>query len=171
MRIVRWLLGLCLALGLAASVQAAAPDPKKPIDFDRMMGRWYEVARTRNDRQRDCYAAWSQWTLDGSGKAKVANHCRKGSPTGRDDVVNASARLVDARRARIHMTFYFGAIGQEYWILDHADDYSWSIMATPGGNYVWIFSRKKNLSAGERDALVDRAVAFGYPKRKMDIGK
>jgi len=171
MRTLRAVLGLSLALGLAFAVQAAAPAPKKPIVFERMMGRWYEVARTRNDRQKDCYGAYADWKADGPGKAKVTNHCRKGSPTGPDDVKRATARLVDARTAKISMSFVFGAITQEYWILDHADDYSWSIMATPGGNYVWVFSRRKNLSEAERSSLVARARALGYPVSKMDIGK
>ena len=165
MRTVPAFLGLVLAFAVSLgvfAVQAAAPAPKKPIQFERMMGRWYEVARTPNDRQKGCFAAYADWKADGAGKAKVANHCRKGSPTGRDEVTNASARLVDARTAKIHMTFFFGAIGQEYWILDHADDYSWSIMATPGGNYVWIFHRQKTIPASLKAQLVAKVNAWGY---------
>ena len=171
MRTARAVLGLMLALGLAFAVQAAAPRPKKPIQFERMMGRWYEVARTRNDRQKDCYGAYADWKADGPGRAVVTNHCRKGSPTGPDDTNRAKAKLVDARAAKISMSFFFGAVQQEYWILDHADDYSWSIMATPGGNYVWVFSRQRNLPAGQRNALLERVRAFGYPLGKLEIGK
>ena len=101
----------------------------------------------------------------------MTNHCRKGSPTGPDEVYRTSAKLVDARKARISMAFFFGAVNQEYWILDHADDYSWSIMATPGGNYVWMFHRQKTLTANQRNALVERVRAFGYNMGKLEIGK
>ena len=163
------LAALGLSLVMASSAFAAAPAPKKPIQFDRMMGRWYEVARTANDRQKGCHSAYADWVKAGS-KVTVTNHCRKGSPTGPDNVFKATAKLVDAARARISMAFFLGAVNQEYWILDHADDYSWSIMATPGGNYVWIFSRQKTLPAAQRDALVARVKALGYPVGKLEIG-
>jgi apolipoprotein D and lipocalin family protein len=163
------LASLGLALMLATSASAAAPAPKKPIHFERMTGRWYEVARTRNDRQKDCHGAYADWVRAGA-KVVVTNHCRKGSPTGPDNVFKATARLVDAAKAKISMAFFLGAVNQEYWILDHADDYSWSIMATPGGNYVWVFSRQKTLPAAQRDALIARVRAFGYPVSKLEIG-
>jgi apolipoprotein D and lipocalin family protein len=159
-----------VAIVTATSVLAAAPAPKKPIQFERMTGRWYEVARTANDRQKDCHGAYADWVKAGE-KFTVTNHCRKGSATGPDNVFKATARLVDAARARISMAFFLGAVNQEYWILDHADDYSWSIMATPGGNYVWVFSRQKTLPASQRDALIARVKAFGYPVSKLEIGK
>lgn len=162
-------LGATVALIGAAAVQAAAPSPKKPIQFERMMGRWYEVARTANDRQRGCHGSYSDWTRGADGKVTVVNHCRKGSPTGPDTVFRSTARLVDAGKAKITMSFFLGAVSQEYWILDRADDYSWTIMGTPGGNYVWIFSRSRTLAAGQREALVRRARALGYPTGKLEI--
>jgi apolipoprotein D and lipocalin family protein len=159
-----------LAFLAATSVLAAAPAPKKPLAFERMSGRWYEVARTRNDRQKDCHGAYADWTRAGD-RFTVTNHCRKGSPNGPDNVFKATARLVDAARARISMGFFLGAVNQEYWILDHADDYSWSIMATPGGNYVWVFSRQRTVSAAQRDALIAKVRALGYPVSKLEIGQ
>ncbi|MBX7248456.1 MAG: lipocalin family protein [Caulobacteraceae bacterium] len=155
---------------LASSALALAPAPRKPIAFDRMMGRWYEVARTANDRQAGCHGAYSDWVRTGAGRATVTNHCHKGSPGGPDSVFRSTARLVDAARAQISMGFFLGAVNQEYWVLDHADDYSWSIMATPGGNYVWVFSRQKSLPAAQRDALVARVKAFGYPVSRLEVG-
>jgi len=33
--------------------------------------------------------------------------------------------------------FYFG----DYWVLDHAGDYSWSIVGEPSGRNLWLLSR------------------------------
>lgn len=163
------LAALGLTVALAFTAQAAAPAPKKPIQFDRMMGRWYEVARTANDRQRGCHGSYADWTRGGDGKVTVVNHCRKGSPTGPDSVFRSTARLIDAGKAKITMSFFLGAVSQEYWILDHADDYGWTIMGTPGGNYIWIFSRSTTLAPAQRDALVRRAKALGYPTSRLQI--
>ena len=163
---------LVLAAGLLAAPLAslATPQPARPVPTQLYSGRWYEVARTANDRQAGCHGAYSDWVRTGAGRATVTNHCHKGSPGGPDSVFRSTARLVDAARAQISMGFFLGAVNQEYWVLDHADDYSWSIMATPGGNYVWVFSRQKSLPAAQRDALVARVKAFGYPVSRLEVG-
>ena len=163
------LCALLLAAGLAGAADAAAPKPKKPIDIDRFLGRWHEIVRTPNDRQKGCHAAFGDWTRQRNGKIVVVNTCRKGSPTGPAEVTRASLTRVNEQRALIELNFFAGVIKQEYWILDRADDYSWAIMGTPGGNYVWIFSRKPNPSITERNRLIDRVRALGYNIDKLEV--
>lgn len=169
MRVNPVLIGLAVAALLGAAAEAAAPRPKKPIQMDRFMGRWYEVARTPNARQKGCFAASAYWAKDAKGRISVLNSCRKGSPTGREDTVRATVRRVDGPGAVIEMAFFGGVINQEYWILDRADDYQWAIMGTPGGNYVWAFSRKPNPTAAERSGLLRRVKALGYDVGKLEM--
>ena len=42
---------------LAGQATAAAPQPRKSIEISRFLGRWYEIARTPNVNQKDCFAA------------------------------------------------------------------------------------------------------------------
>ena len=55
-----------------------------------------------------------------------------------------------------------GLISQEYWILDHADDNRWLIMATANQRYVWLLSRAPALSAAERAQAVGRLQQLGF---------
>ncbi len=54
--------------------------------------------------------------------------------------------------------FYVG----DYWILDRADDYSWSIFGEPTGRYLWILTRKAKPSPELRRTLMERTHALGY---------
>jgi apolipoprotein D and lipocalin family protein len=47
-------------------------------------------------------------------------------------------------------------------VLDHADDYSWSIVGEPSGRYLWILTREARPAAAERKALIERARGLGY---------
>ncbi|HYE43741.1 MAG TPA: lipocalin family protein [Caulobacteraceae bacterium] len=160
---------LALALSLAGAGQAAAPAPKKPIAVERFLGRWYEVARTANARQKDCHAPIVQWSRAKDGKISVNNICHKGSPDGSPQSFKGTATVLDAARGRIQFSFLGGAIKQEYWILDRADDYSWAIMGTPGGNFVWAFSRKAALTDAEQKAMVARIKGLGYSVAKLEL--
>ena len=54
--------------------------------------------------------------------------------------------------------FYLG----NYWVLDHADDYSWSIVGEPSGRYLWILTRAELPDPILRAELVSRVAALGY---------
>ena len=54
--------------------------------------------------------------------------------------------------------FYIG----DYWILDHADDYSWSIVGELSGRLLWILTRESRPSAQIEGMLYQRAAELGY---------
>jgi apolipoprotein D and lipocalin family protein len=165
----RKILSLCLALMFcAAPALAAAPQPTNKVDLTKMSGRWYEVARFYNHRQKDCFAAAADWVRTGEGFS-VTNTCRQGAVTGPVKTVKASAKVVDpATNAKVKMTF-MRVIGQEYWILDRAPDHSWFILATPGGNFIWLFSRQAQMPAAARGAAVGRIKELGYDTAKLQF--
>ncbi|HEY9218227.1 MAG TPA: lipocalin family protein, partial [Phenylobacterium sp.] len=132
----------------------------------KMGGRWYEVARFYNKRQKDCFAAASEWVRTDGG-FRVTNICRKGAVTGPPETTKANAKVVDpATNAKIKMTF-LGLVSQEYWILDRAPDQSWFILATPGGNFVWLFSRQAQMPAAAKAQAIARIGALGYDTGKL----
>jgi apolipoprotein D and lipocalin family protein len=57
---------------------------------------------------------------------------------------------------------FFGPFFGDYWVLDHADDYAWSIVGEPSGRYLWILSRNATPTPAALAALKSRAAALGY---------
>jgi|SRR5215217_119376 len=155
-----------LATGTAAS--AAAPQPTKPVAASFYSGRWYEIARIPNAGQRDCQAPTTQFVGTGTAFA-VTQVCHKGSATGAAKTFNTKGRILpSSNNAKFEMSFLGGIKKQEYWVLDTAADGSWAIMATPGGNYVWLLSRKAVLPTAARDQIVARARTLGY-RQKLEF--
>jgi apolipoprotein D and lipocalin family protein len=166
-----------LAVALAAAVLAtpaatlaAAPQPRKPVEIASFMGRWYEQARTPNPNQKNCFAATMDWKEVGAGRYSVVQTCRKGSAGGATQTWTGSARVVDAKtRAKLNVGFFGGLVKQEYWVLDHADDYAWAIIGTPGGNYVWLLTRERTISSGRREELIGQVRSLGYDPGKLQF--
>jgi apolipoprotein D and lipocalin family protein len=73
------------------------------------------------------------------------------------------AKIVpDSGNAKLKLSFFGPFYIGDYWVLDRADDYTWSIVGEPGGRYLWILTRDAKPSADERKALFERARSLGY---------
>lgn len=160
---------LALAFAVATPALAAAPQPSKPVDPARYSGRWYELARLPNANQRDCQAPTYDWGRGSGSDLSITLTCRAGSPTGKASTRRARAAIIPgSQNAKLRVSFLGGVVKVEYRILDHAPDYSWVLMGTDGGNYLWVLSTRPNPPAGVRDAAVARAAALGYPTARFE---
>ena len=165
---MRILAALALSLALAVPALAAAPEPKKPVDPARFTGRWYEVARLPSPYQKDCFASTFDWARNKDGSLEVVVSCRVGSPTGKARVQRGKATVLDPQtNAKLRVSFMRGLATAEYRVLDRADDYSWVLLGTSGGTYMWVLSNRPKLSDELRRQAIARAASLGYAVNKL----
>lgn len=151
-------LGACVA---GPSGNPAPPQPAKSVELQRYLGRWYEVARYDMRFEKGCEGVTAEYSKRPDGLIRVLNTCRQGAVDGPVKTAEGKAKVVDtATNAKLKVSF-FGPFFGDYWVLDHADDYSWSIVGEGSGKYLWLLSRKLPTQA-DRDALTARAKALGY---------
>lgn len=143
------------------------PEPARAVELQRYLGRWYELARYEQGFQKDCDGVTADYALRSDGKISVINRCRK--PDGSLKQARGVAKLADsATNAKLKVSF-FGPFYGDYWVLDHADDYSWSIVGEPSGRYLWLLSREATPGQDQLDALIARARALGYDTSMLRI--
>ena len=139
---------------------ASVPEPAKSVDVRRYLGRWYEIARYEQRFERGCEGVTADYSLRTDGRIDVLNRCRKAS--GKIDTAGGIANVIDpVSNAKLKVSF-FGPFYGAYWVLDHADDYSWSIVGEPSGRYLWILARDANPDAVAKAQLIGRTRAMGY---------
>lgn len=155
---------IAAALILIPTSAWAAPEPVRPVDLERFMGRWYEILRTPNNHQRDCWAASQVWSRREDGRFTIRQTCHRGSRTGRLQTFDTTARVLNApQNTKFEASFFGGLIRQRYWVIDHADDYSWMIATTADGEFPALLSRSPTMPAGEIGRLRGRMQALGLP--------
>ena len=153
---------LALVCATSASALAQTAVASKPIDPQRYLGRWFEVARIPNAFQKNCEAATSDWAKQGDGQYAVVQTCHDGSPSGPSKVWKGNGKVMDPVKAQIRIGFFGGFIKQDYVVVDRAEDYSWCILSTATPKYFWIMSRRAILSAQQKAALVARSRQLGF---------
>ena len=146
---------------------AARPQPARSVPTALYSGRWYEIARTPNLRERGCKFATSEFSGVTGGDFTVTETCRPASGTPRVSTVKA-ALVPGSSNARFRMSVLGGLVHPEFWILDTSPGGDWAIMGTSGGHYVWVLSRKPAMPPSEKAAVVARVAAFGYPTARLE---
>lgn len=154
-------LGACTTLGQRHPVgNRAVPEPRKPVDLQRYLGRWYEIARYEQRFQKGCEGVTADYALRDDGAIEVLNRCRR--PDGRESVARGRAKVVDGETGAKLKVSFFGPFYGDYWVLDRGDDYEWSIVGEPSGRYLWILSREATPGAPEIERLVRLVEELGY---------
>jgi len=171
------LIAMAMLCGLASSAcnplekqpvgNTSVPLPSKPVDVGRYLGKWHEQGRYEASFQKGCEGVTAEYAAKPDGTVAVINSCRDGGLDGPLKTAEASARVIDGSNGtQLKVTFFWPFEGN-YWILDHADDYSWSIVGEPSGRYLWILSRAQNISPRQYAALANRARKLGYDIRLL----
>lgn len=161
------MIALLLAAWLAGcagpSGNPHVPQPAKPVEMSRYLGLWYEFARYDTPFERGCEGVTARYDLRPDGNVSVTNTCRQGAPDGPAKVARGKAVPVkDTQGAKFKVSFFGPALFANYWVLDHADDYSWAIVGEGSGRYLWILTREPQPTPELRQALLQRTGALGY---------
>ena len=130
------------------------PEPAKSVHIKSYLGRWYEIARYEVGFERDCEGVTADYSVRTDGLVRVVNTCREGSPNGPARSAEAKARITQAVEA--------GRSVGDYWVLDRAEDYTWSIVGEQSGKYLWLLSRDATPPPDVTAMLIARARALGY---------
>jgi apolipoprotein D and lipocalin family protein len=139
------------------------PVPAKSVDLDRYLGRWYELARYDSWFEHNDEGVTAEYSLRPDGLIRVVNASRSGSPTGRLRWAEARARVVPGSgNAKLKVAFFGPFFIGNYWVLDHAEDYAWSIVGEGSRRYLWILTRAAVPPPDVKAMLIDRVAALGY---------
>jgi apolipoprotein D and lipocalin family protein len=147
------------------------PRPAKAVDLERYAGLWYEAARYDMPFERGCDGVTAVYSKRPDGLIRVVNTCHQGGPTGPVKVSEGKAKVADrATGAKLKVSFFGPFFVGDYWVLDHADDYGWSIVGEGSGRYLWLLTRRPPTPV-ELKALIGRARAMGYDTSMLRVTK
>lgn len=168
---------LVLLAGTLSLLAGPALAQAEAVDLDRFDGRWFEIVRNPNDVQKDCSRAQIDFTSQNrAGRYGIVVTCTR-RPGGQIETLHANARVTDAStRAKFRFTLtgllsFGGLAGQNYWIWDHAPDYSWAIMGLPNKSNWWIWHRSQSPSEATRTRLIARARELGFRGEPVHTGR
>jgi apolipoprotein D and lipocalin family protein len=173
-RKIKILLGITAALiagGIAVSgnSQNSTLETVAYVDLEKYMGKWYEISSFPQRFQKGCHCTSAEYKMHPDGYVEVLNSCRKNSPTGKLDVANGKAFVVDRKtNAKLKVQFFWPFKG-DYWILDLAPDYSYAVVGAPNRKYLWILARQPKIDPTLYKEITARIKAKGFDISQLKI--
>lgn len=139
-------------------------DPALPPD-ENYLGTWYEQGSVPQFFSIGLVNTKARYRLNPDGSIRVENSGYYLSPNGVKSTIVRTAVPVNSSNTRLDVGFFFGTPSSNepgnYWILDHAPDYSWAIVSDSTRFSGFILTREQTISAAEYTRLVNRAEQLG----------
>lgn len=140
------------------------------VDQGKYTGTWYEVASIPQFFSLGCHNTTATYTALDNGIIQVENKCRLGSFGGPLNYIKGKAKAVDNTNAKLNVTFVntFGP-GSNYWIIELASDYSYSVVSDPSRNTLFILSRTPRMSNVLLEDIFERLEMMGFDVTRIKM--
>lgn len=133
------------------------------LSIPQYMGRWYEIARYDHGFERNLVGAVADYTLRPDGKVSVVNSAFKKTLDGKYTSVKAVARRPDdSVPGRLKVKF-FGLFNADYLVFGlDGQSYQWALVGDDSRRYLWLLSRKPEISDQLLARMKGLATEAGY---------
>lgn len=137
------------------------------FDFERYLGRWYEIARLDHSFERDLHHVSAIYERKNDGTIRVLNSGLN-SKTGEWKKIEGKARFLGRNTVGSLKVSFFGPFYSGYHIIDlDKQEYSYAMVAGPNRSYLWILSRNKSMDKQLYSQLVAKAKQLGFETEKL----
>ncbi len=139
------------------------------LDLDKYLGTWYEIARFPHSFERGLVGVTATYSLNEDGTIKVVNQGFKDSLNGDLSVANGKAKVPNPENpARLRVSFFW-IFYSDYRVMELDDEYQWAVVGSSSSNYLWILSRKPQISEVLLADLKKRIKKRGYDLSKLQL--
>lgn len=137
------------------------------FDLNRYLGKWYEVARYDHAFERNLVGTTAEYSLRDDGMIKVLNSGYLYTLDGKfKESVGKAKPNKNGKPGQLRVSF-FGPFYSNYYILDLAPDYSYSVVGSSSPKYLWILSRTPQLKPEVQSKIVKDLQHRGYDTSKL----
>ena len=137
------------------------------FDLNRYLGKWYEVARYDHAFERGLVGTTAEYSLREDGKIKVLNSGYLDTLDGSyQESIGKAKPNSNGKPGQLQVSF-FGPFYGNYYILDLAPDYSYSVVGSSSPKYLWILSRTPHLSEEVQSKILSNLQKRGYDTTKL----
>lgn len=139
------------------------------VDLSQFMGDWYVIANIPTFVEKGATNAVENYSLNSDGSIAVAFSFDDTRPGGDRKRYAASAWVANEVTNAEWRVQFFWPVKFPYYVIELADDYSYTVVGVPNRNYVWIMARTPSLPDDTYGRLLTRIADLGFDTAKVQL--
>lgn len=141
--------------------------PVERVELDRYMGRWWVISHVPNFLENGKVATSDNYERRPDGRLTADFAFRRGSVDAPEERWKGVAWVVNSATNAEWKVQLFWPFTADYQILELAPDYSWAVVASRGGKWVWVLARTTTLSDPIYRDILERISKQGLDPDKL----
>jgi apolipoprotein D and lipocalin family protein len=137
------------------------------VDLNKFMGDWYVIANIPTFLEKNATNAVESYKLNSKGEVETTFSFYKNSPEGEKKTYYPKGFIVDKKSNAVWKMQFLWPFKLTSLIIDLAVDYSYTVIGVPNRKYVWIMSRKPELSEKTYKSILEKLESIGYDLSKI----
>ena len=138
------------------------------VDIDRFMGEWYVVANIPTFLEKGAHNAVETYARNEDGSIATTFTFRDGGFDGELKEYNPTGFIEDTQTNALWGMQFIWPIKADYRIVYLDEDYTKTVIAREARDYVWIMSRKPQLTDREYEKIRQFVASIGYDTSKLN---
>lgn len=132
------------------------------MEINRFLGHWYEIARYDHSFERGMEYTEAEYTLRDDGNINVVN---TGIKNNKRKTSNGRAKLTET--PGLLRVSFFRPFYSDYRVMMIDKDYQHALIGSGSDKYLWILSRKPQLTAETKSNILKEAKRRGYDTDRL----
>lgn len=131
------------------------------VDLDKYAGKWYVIGFIPTLFDKKWNYTTESYTLNEKGDYEIYTTYRKKEKEETHQVISKGFIDKNSGNSKWKVQFVW-PFKADYWIIDLADDYSYTVVGNKKKSFLYIMSRTPALSESIYNSLVERCKKWGY---------
>lgn len=132
------------------------------VDMNRFSGDWYVIGLIPTPFEKDAANGVENYSINDEGIIRVEYTYRKGSPNGKEKIMYQKGWIYNSDTNAEWRVRPLWPLKLPYYILELAEDYSYTVIGTNNYKYLWIMARKPYINNNLYSDIVDRMEQRGF---------
>ncbi|MBE6404643.1 MAG: lipocalin [Lentisphaerae bacterium] len=135
------------------------------FELPRYMGTWYEIARYPHSFEKGLHYVTADYSVRSDGKIRVLNRGvnEKGKVRVAEGVAVPNGKPGTGELKVSFFRPFYGA----YRVIYLSPDYDLAIVTSSTKDYLWILSRRKQLTEKEKTLCLEKLAEWGFDPAKL----
>jgi len=164
----KWISGLFLLMILSGLFAKGSSEPFHEtvnyVDMQRFLGDWYVLALIPTPFEKDARYGIENYSIDDKGLIRVEYSYEK---KGKEKVMYQKGWIVNNGSNAEWQVQPLWPLKLPYYVIELADDYSYTGIATDNYDYLWIMARSPDLPSTQLESIIDRMVERGFDREQI----